>query len=122
MVSSRKKLRNTLLISAIVIIILATLSAALKAFMPIEEPKYYNTIQAVLRSLVLFFLLVFFSSLQQLRRKVAGIIEFFLSRLIASTGFGITLIQGRRIEAIGIYLLLAILLSAYVLSQGLEIK
>lgn len=120
--ATRKELRNTLIISSVTIFILAIISAALKAFELIDNAKIYVTVQAIIRSLVLFFFLVFFSAFQQLRRKVAGIREFFFSRLVSLSGFGLTVGPSEKLLGRGIYLVLATALTAYVLAQGFEVK
>ena len=120
--ATRKELRRTLTISSITIFVLAIVSAALKAFELIENARLYVIIQAIIRSVILFFFLVFFSAFQQLRRKIAGIREFFISRLISLSGFGLSLGSSERLLGRGVYLVLAVALTAYVLAQGFEVK
>ncbi|GEM_PF-5707950 len=120
---TRKELRRTLTMSSIIIFILAIVSAALKEFNTISNAKAYAIVQAVVRSLILFFFLVLFSSFQQLRRRYAGIVEFFLSRIISLVGFGLV-IGGcsEKLLGRGVFLVLAFALTAYVLAQGFEVK
>ena len=118
----RKVLTNTLFISSSIVFILAIISAAIDAFNLIDNAKIYVSVQAIIRSTTLFFLLVFFSAFQQLRRKVAGIREFFFSRLVSISGFGLTVGSSERLLGRSLYLTLSLILTAYVLAQGFEVK